>query len=209
MAEKKSKDVASKADHEPTAKTEAKAEGSPKAEQPAGMPAKAEPETKDKPEAKPGAGPSSASGGGSWLISRAAAWVLAIILGLVIVSGFPLLIDRHRDEVADLRAELEAERQAIDEYPNVLEALEVEVRKIESASAELAGLQAEREDIQGELAETRVEREARKARIGKLEAQIAALEGERRRLDELVLATSDDLQAAMDLLEAARGRMSQ
>ena len=153
----------------------------------------------------PGAGPFSASGGGSWLISRAAAWVLAIILGLVIVSGFPLLIDRHGDEVADLRAELEAERQAIDEYPNALEALEairaeradvgaqrdaaqaeivaleaqqsesearlaalderVEAQgsaleefelNIESASTELDGLLAERKEIQGALAETRV-----------------------------------------------------
>ncbi len=41
------------------------------------------------------------------------------------------------------------------------------------------------------------------------QAQIAALEGERGRLDGLVRATSDDLQAAMALIEAARGRMSQ
>ncbi len=166
MAEKKSKAAASKTGHEPTAKTEAKVEGSPKAEPPAGKPAKAEPETKGKPEVKtaapaaartegppastsekpapggpaatasgkrpsepasaaggggtrsaaagPGAGPSSASGGGSWLNSLAAARVLAIILGLVIVSGFPLLIDSHGEEVADLRSELEAERQATD-----------------------------------------------------------------------------------------------
>jgi len=193
MAEEKSKDAAPKADHEPTAKSEAK--GRPKAEQPAGKPIKAEPETKDKPEAKtaapvaaktkgspastsekpapaepaatasgkgpsepasaaigggtksaaaePGAGPSSASGGGSWLISRAAAWVLAIILGLVIVIGFPLLIDSHGDEVADLRAQLEAERQAISEYPNAAAALE-------AIRSERADVEAQRDAAQAE-----------------------------------------------------------
>ena len=204
MAEEKFEDAASKADYEPTAKTEAKAEDSPKTEQPVGKPAKVEPETKDKagakaegspkakklagkpakakpkikdkPEAKtaatvavksegpatstsqkptpdgptttasekkpsepafaavgggtknaaamPGAGPSSASGRGSWLLSRAAAWVLVVILGLVIVIGFPLLIDSHGDKIADLRAELDAERRAIAAYPNAAAALE-------------------------------------------------------------------------------------
>ncbi len=47
------------------------------------------------------------------------------------------------------------------------------------------------------------------AQGGEIEAQIAALKGERNRLDGLVRATGDDLLAAMALIEAARGRMSQ
>ena len=205
-----------------------------------------------------GSGLTSASSGESWLVSRAAAWILAIILGLVTVIGFPLLIGSHGDEVADLRAQLETERQAIDQYPNAAAALEAiraehadieaqregaraeieaihaqqresearlaalderlgaqggalkEVeRNIESTRAELAGLLAEREEIQGALAETLADRDARQARVGELETQISVLDEERGRLDGLVRATSDDLQAAMDLLEAARDRMSQ
>jgi len=59
------------------------------------------------------------------------------------------------------------------------------------------------------LAETLADRDARQARVGELEAQISVLDEERGRLDGLVRATSDDLQAALDLLEAARDRMSQ
>ncbi len=102
-------------------------------------------------------------------------------------------------KLAALDERVEAQGSALEEFE----------LNIESASTELDGLLAERKEIQGALAETRVEREARIAKIGELEAQIAALEGERGRLDELVRATSDDLQAAMNLLEAARGRMSQ
>jgi hypothetical protein len=311
MAEEMSKDTASKADHEPTAKTEqpagkpakaepettdkpvAKAEDSPKTEQPVGKPAKVEPETKDKavakaegspkakklagkpakakpkikdkPEAKtaatvavksegpatstsqkpapdgpattasekkssepafaaisggtknaaarPGAGPSSASGGGSWALSRAAAWVPVVILGLVIVIGFPLLIDSHGDKIADLRAELDAERRAIAAYPNAAAALEAIRTEQADVVARLVATKAEADA----LAARRVEAEEQltalderfEAQGGEIEAQIAALKGERNRLDGLVRATGDDLQAAMALIEAARGRMSQ
>ncbi len=287
MAEEMSKDTASKVDHEPTAKTEpkaeqpagkpakakpetkdkpeAKAEGSPTAEQPAGKPAKAEPETKDRPEAKavvtaavksegpatstsekptpdepaatareekpsepasaavgdgakhaaarPSVGPSSASGGGSWALSRAAAWVLVVILGLVIGIGFPQLIDSHGDEITDLRAQLDAERRAIAAYPNAavaLEAIRTEQADVEAqldaTKAEADALAARRVEAEEQLAalDERLE-----AQAGEIEAQIATLKGERNRLDGLVRATGDDLQAAMALIEAARGRMSQ
>jgi chromosome segregation ATPase len=131
----------------------------------------------------------------------------------VIVSGFPLLIDRHRDEVADLRAELEAEREAIDEYPNAVAALEAIRAERADAGTQRDAAQAEFEVLDAQQSESEARLAALDERLeaqgGALETQIAALEGERGRLDELVRATSDDLQAAMDLLEAARGRMSQ
>ena len=134
----------------------------------------------------------------------------------MIVIGFPMLIGSHGDETDALRARLEAERQAIDEYPNAVAALEairaeradIEGRR-DAVQADIDGLLAEREAIQGALAETLAERDTWQTRIDELEAHIVALEEERGRLDGVVRAISDDLQAAMDLLEAARNRMSQ
>ena len=152
--------------------------------------------------------PSPASGGSF-------AWILAVALGLVVVIGFPMLIGSHGDEVDALRAQLALEQQAIDEYPNAVAALaaihaeraDIEGRR-DAVQADLGGLLAEREAIQGALAETLAERDTRQARIGELETLIVELEAERDRLDGVIRATSDDLQAAMNLLEAARNRIS-
>ena len=200
MADVKSKDATSKVKHEPTAKTGAKAKppaGKPTAGLGAGH----------------GAGLASARGGGIWPISREAASVLSIVLGLVIAIGFPVLIDRHKGEVADLRAAMVAEQHAIDEYPNAVAGLDVvqaeradaEARR-DAARAEFEALDARKSESEARLAalDERLE-----AQGDALEAQIAALEGERGRLDGLVRATSEDLQAAMVLLETARGRISQ
>ncbi len=200
MAEVKSKGAASKVNHQPTAQPSAKTEA--KAKQPAGKPAPGN-----------GAGPFSASGGGIWPIGRKAASVLSIVLGLVIAIGFPVLIDRHKGEVADLRAEIAAEQQAIDEYPNATAALGVilaesadaEARR-DAARVEFEALDARRRESEARL--TALD-ERLEAQGDALEAQIVTLEGERGRLDGLVRATSDDLQAAMVLLETARGRISQ
>ncbi len=165
------------------------------------------------PGAGPGTGASSAKGGGYWPISREAASVLSIVLGLVIAIGFPLLIDRHKGEIADLRAAMVAEQQAIDEYPNAVAGLEVvqavradaEARR-DAARVEFEALDARKSESEVRLA---VLDERLEAQGDALETQIAALEGERGRLDGLVRATSEDLQAAMVLLETARGRISQ
>jgi len=147
------------------------------------------------------------------LSNRVAARALATILGLVIVSSFVLLIGNYGDEVADLRTELEAERQALDAYPSAIAALEAIQTERADVGAQRDAAQAEFEALDTQQSESEARLAALDERLraqgSALEAQIAALEGERGRLDQLVRATSDDLQAAMDLLEAARGRMSQ
>ena len=78
--------------------------------------------------------------------------------------------------------------------------------KYGQAQAEFEALDTRQSESEARLAalDERLEAQGRA-----LEAQIATLEGERGQLDRLVRATSEDLQAAMDLLEAARGRISQ
>jgi len=163
--------------------------------------------------ATPGAGPPPASGGRSWLPSQRAAWALVVILGLVIGIGYPQLIDSHEAEIADLRAQLDAEKQAIAEYPSATAALEAIRTERTDVEAQRDAAQAEADALAARQAEAKEQLTALDQRLeaqgGEIESQIAALKGERNRLDGLVRATGDDLQAAMALIEAARGRMSQ
>ena len=109
------------------------------------------PETVTPPPAEPGTTE-------SWLAGRWAGWSAAVIVGLGAVIWFQTITDRQEKAIAGLRTELDAARQAVDEYPNAvaaLQAIKVEqatvAAALEKAKAQEASLDARQKDRAAEL----------------------------------------------------------
>ncbi len=125
-----------------------------------------------------------------------------VVIGYSTLSGETASLDAERtalaNQVASLRALLGAERQAIDEYPNAVAALEAVKAELADAEALRAAAEAAKTKLAGVQQKT-----------DELTGRIAEIEGERTRLDGVAAALAEDVAALTALLDTMRGRLDE
>ncbi len=102
-------------------------------------------------------------------------------------------------------ARLETQTKELTELQGQRAVLETET---DTAQKELTNLRTTQETLNQSLAEKQKEQTVLQQTIGDMSEKLSSLQDEHGRLSGVTDATQKDLQAAMDLLETARGRMS-